>query len=96
MWKCPKCSQKNRIDVCSKCGYERAKANKASISSLNFILMALISVAIIIGIFFCVDLYIDHNNRQKAEQYAEAQLEAEIAEEDFILGEVAPEDITEE
>ena len=88
MWKCPKCSQKNRIDVCSKCGYEKTKANKASISSLNFILMALISVAIIIGIFFCIDLYIDHNNRQKAEQYAEAEATTAMAEDGFIVGEL--------
>ena len=88
MWKCPNCGEKNRIDVCSKCGYERTKSSRASISSLNFILMTVISIAIIIGIFFCIDLYIDHNNRQKAEQYVEA--EADVAEEDFFVSEGQP------
>ena len=51
--------------------------------------MTVISIAIIIGIFFCIDLYIDHNNRQKAEQYVEA--EADVAEEDFFVSEGQPE-----
>ena len=80
MWKCPKCSQKNRIDVCSKCGYERTNDKKASISSFNFILMAILSLAIIVGIFFCVDYYIDYTKRIKAE---EARLQEELSEELF-------------
>ena len=85
MWKCPNCGEKNRIDVCSKCGYEKTNDKKASISSFSFILMAVLSLAIIIGIFFCVDLYIDYNNRQKAEQYSE--LNDDISEMEYFTGE---------
>lgn len=91
MWKCPKCSQKNRIDVCSKCGYERIKSTSASISSLNFILMAVISIAIIIGIFFSVDFYIDSKRKAKSE---EARLQKELSEERYEEEMPKPEKIT--
>ncbi len=80
MWKCPKCNQKNRIDVCSGCGYERKKDPKASISSLRFILMTILSIVIIIGIFFCVDAYIDYSHKMKSE---EARLQEELSEEQY-------------
>jgi len=78
MWKCPNCGQKNRIDTCSKCGFERKKDAKASISSFNFIIMAVIALAIIIGIFFLTDYFIETKNKAEAE---EARLSEELSEE---------------
>ncbi|MBR6720406.1 MAG: hypothetical protein IKL74_05790 [Clostridia bacterium] len=71
MWKCPNCGQKNRIDTCTKCGTEKAAESKGSISSLNFILMAILSLAIIIGIFFAADTAIDYKKRQESYNYQE-------------------------
>ena len=80
MWKCPTCGQKNRIDTCTKCGTEKSASPKGSISSLNFIIMAILSIAIIIGIFFAVDSVIDYKKRQESYN---AQQE-EITEEPFV------------
>ena len=66
MWKCPVCGQKNRIDTCSKCGYEKTVESKGSISPASFIIMAILSIAIIIGIFFIVDTAIDRKKRQES------------------------------
>ena len=77
MWKCPSCGQKNRIEVCSKCGYDKTKIQRSSISSLNFIFMALLSLAIIIGIFFAVDTYIDYKKRQASYNYQQEEMYAE-------------------
>ncbi|MBQ2941484.1 MAG: hypothetical protein IJD97_04535 [Clostridia bacterium] len=79
MWKCPNCGQKNRIDTCTKCGTEKSSSPKGSISSLNFIIMAILSIAIIIGIFFAVDTAIDYKKRQESYNYQE-----EITEEPFV------------
>ena len=91
MWKCPKCNQKNRIDVCSKCGYERTKNTSASISALNFVVMAILALALIVGIFFAVDAYIDYNNRQRAKQYEQIEVEIDTENEDLIIDEVPAE-----
>ncbi len=92
MWKCPKCSQKNRISTCSKCGYEKPDEPKGSISSLNFVLMAVLSIAIIVGIFMAVDSYIEFNKKMKAEEtYEEFVNEADSSEELIFTEESIPE-----
>lgn len=72
MWKCPNCGQKNRIDTCSKCGTEKAVTSKGSISSASFIIMALLSIAIIIGIFLGADAIIDYK-KEKQSYYAQQE-----------------------
>lgn len=66
MWKCPNCGQKNRINVCSKCGREKSQNSSGSISSASFITMVIISLAIIVGIFFITDGVIDHKKRKQS------------------------------
>ena len=73
MWKCPNCGQKNRINVCSKCGREKSQNSSGSISSASFITMVIISLAIIIGIFFAVDSAIDYKKRQDSYERQQAQ-----------------------
>ena len=73
MWKCPVCGQKNRIDTCTKCGIEKSSSPKGSISSIYFIVMAILSLAIIIGIFFAVDSAIDYKKRQESYERQRAQ-----------------------
>lgn len=82
MWKCPRCSQKNRINVCSKCGYENSRETKNSISSYSFILMAILSVALIIGIIFSIDFFIDLKHRQRAKHYEDFAYETEFSTEE--------------
>ena len=73
MWKCPNCGQKNRINVCSKCGREKSQNSSGSISSASFITMVIISLAIIVGIFFITDGVIDHKKRKESYERQRAQ-----------------------